>query len=75
MDVCIFLRLSSLSPTLNSIPSPQVYPKQGPLKGGTLLTVEGENLSIRFSDVKNMTVAGEPCVIEESGYRVSTRSV
>ena len=55
-------------------PNFQIYPKQGPLKGGTLLTVEGTDLSIRFSDVKNMTVDGTPCDIVESGYRVSTRS-
>ena len=37
--------------------------------------MEGTDLSIRFSDVQNMTVAGEQCDVVESGYRVSTRFV
>lgn len=55
-------------------PNPKVLsitPTGGPLKGGSMLTVKGENLGTRLADVKNpgaVTVAGLACEVTNYAY-------
>ena len=75
--VIIFPRFTQFvyySPDLpNLCTIPQIYPLNGPLQGGTLLTLEGVDLSIKYSDISNITVGGIICELQETGYKVSTQ--
>lgn len=47
----------------------QVSPVAGPLEGGTLVTIQGLNLGLSFSElVGNVEVAGVQCTPQEEGY-------
>ena len=48
----------------------------GPRQGGTLVTIEGENLGKSFEDVQSgVTIAGVPCAPEESLYEPAAKVV
>ena len=41
----------------------------GPLEGGTLVTIQGLNLGLSFSELEgNVEVAGVRCTPQEDGY-------
>ena len=63
--VCFYVKLTSVFL--------QVSPGSGPLEGGTLVTLDGVDLSIKYADVMNITVAGYACDVQPTLYRVSTR--
>uniref|UniRef100_A0A8C2WBL6 Plexin A2 n=1 Tax=Cyclopterus lumpus TaxID=8103 RepID=A0A8C2WBL6_CYCLU len=47
----------------------EVSPVAGPLEGGTLVTIQGLNLGLSFSELEgNVEVAGVQCVPQEEGY-------
>lgn len=47
----------------------QVSPVAGPLEGGTLVTIQGLNLGLSFSELEgNVEVAGVQCIPQEEGY-------
>lgn len=47
----------------------QVSPTAGPLEGGTLVTIQGLNLGLSFSELEgNVEVAGVQCTPHEEGY-------
>uniref|UniRef100_A0AAX7SFM5 Sema domain-containing protein n=1 Tax=Astatotilapia calliptera TaxID=8154 RepID=A0AAX7SFM5_ASTCA len=47
----------------------EVNPVAGPLEGGTLVTIQGLNLGLSFSElVGNVEVAGVQCTPQEEGY-------
>lgn len=47
----------------------QVSPVAGPLEGGTLVTIQGLNLGLSFSELEdNVEVAGVKCTPQEEGY-------
>uniref|UniRef100_A0A673B015 Plexin A2 n=1 Tax=Sphaeramia orbicularis TaxID=375764 RepID=A0A673B015_9TELE len=47
----------------------EVSPVAGPLEGGTLVTIQGLNLGLSFSELEgNVDVAGVPCTPQEEGY-------
>ncbi|XP_077386645.1 plexin-A2-like [Festucalex cinctus] len=47
----------------------EVSPVAGPLEGGTLVTIQGLNLGLSFSELEgNVHVAGVQCVPREEGY-------
>ncbi|XP_053386959.1 plexin-B-like [Mercenaria mercenaria] len=57
---CIYSKLSCLS----ICPAPiitKVIPKDGPVQGGTKLTLSGTNLGRNVSEVEGVTVAGRQC--------------
>ncbi|XP_029646553.2 plexin-A2 isoform X1 [Octopus sinensis] len=63
---------------MDSCPAPKitcVYPMSSPVRGGTNVTIEGQNLGIRFEDVKNVTLDGNACEPIKSQYKVSKRIV
>ncbi|XP_070557361.1 plexin-A4-like [Ptychodera flava] len=47
----------------------QVKPVAGPIEGGTTLTIRGYSLGKNESNVKQVSVAGIPCVPISSGYK------
>ena len=52
----------------------QFEPQKGPRQGGTMLTVEGENLGKRFEDIQGgITVAGVPCIPDEDLYEPTVK--
>ncbi|XP_038061354.1 plexin-B-like, partial [Patiria miniata] len=57
----------------------QVYPLFGPFEGNTLLTVSGTDIGLRYSDVREVTLGGEQCTLENyaysTGYSVSCRTL
>ncbi|XP_075039812.1 LOW QUALITY PROTEIN: plexin-D1 [Mixophyes fleayi] len=71
-------RLSS-EPSKNNCPSPEIRkiePINGPLLGGTLLTIQGRNLGSRFRDIDGNVSIGEiPCVPIMEKYLVSDEIV
>uniref|UniRef100_A0A8D3CNV9 Sema domain-containing protein n=1 Tax=Scophthalmus maximus TaxID=52904 RepID=A0A8D3CNV9_SCOMX len=47
----------------------EVSPVAGPLEGGTLVTIQGLNLGLSFSELEgNVEVAGVQCTPQEAGY-------
>uniref|UniRef100_A0A7N6BDZ6 Plexin-A2 n=1 Tax=Anabas testudineus TaxID=64144 RepID=A0A7N6BDZ6_ANATE len=47
----------------------EVSPVAGPLEGGTLVTIQGLNLGLSFSELQdNVEVAGVQCTPKEEGY-------
>uniref|UniRef100_A0A4W6D503 Plexin A2 n=1 Tax=Lates calcarifer TaxID=8187 RepID=A0A4W6D503_LATCA len=47
----------------------EVSPVAGPLEGGTLVTIQGLNLGLSFSELEgNVEVAGVQCTPQEEGY-------
>ncbi|KAG7454750.1 hypothetical protein MATL_G00263040 [Megalops atlanticus] len=59
-------------------PNPQIteiIPQFGPLKGGISVTIKGSNLGITKEDIKNISVAGVPCLHQLEKYSVSTSVV
>ncbi|XP_019712028.1 plexin-A2-like [Hippocampus comes] len=47
----------------------EVSPVSGPLEGGTLVTIQGLNLGLSFSELEgNVQVAGVQCIPQEEGY-------
>uniref|UniRef100_A0A7N8XWS6 Plexin-A2-like n=1 Tax=Mastacembelus armatus TaxID=205130 RepID=A0A7N8XWS6_9TELE len=47
----------------------EVSPVAGPLEGGTLVTIQGLNLGLSFSELQgNVEVAGVQCTPQEQGY-------
>uniref|UniRef100_A0A8D0CSP1 Plexin A2 n=1 Tax=Sander lucioperca TaxID=283035 RepID=A0A8D0CSP1_SANLU len=47
----------------------EVSPVAGPLEGGTLVTIQGLNLGLSFSELEgNVEVAGMQCIPQEEGY-------
>ena len=43
----------------------QFYPSTGPLKGGTQITIEGENLGKMFDDIRaGVMVANRKCITD-----------
>ncbi|KAG8012260.1 Plexin-B2, partial [Nibea albiflora] len=65
-------------PSNTECPDPQItniIPLFGPLLGGISITIRGSNLGIRKEDIKQITVAGQPCVHQEEKYSVSTSVV
>ena len=56
------------------VPSPphpvsQVSPVSGPTEGGTMVTIQGLNLGLSFSELQgNVEVAGVACTPQEEGY-------
>uniref|UniRef100_A0A0S7F233 PLXB2 n=1 Tax=Poeciliopsis prolifica TaxID=188132 RepID=A0A0S7F233_9TELE len=72
---CVFKKLCSDSQN-TECPNPQItniVPLFGPMKGGISITIHGSNLGIYKEDIKNITVAGEPCIHQAEKYSVSTR--
>ncbi|XP_062403466.1 plexin-B2b [Sardina pilchardus] len=74
---CIYKELCS---TDESLPCPnpkitEIIPQYGPLEGGIAVTIKGSNLGIHKEDIKNITVAGVPCVHLDQQYSVSTSVV
>ena len=54
----------------------QFEPQKGPRQGGTVLTIEGENLGRRFEDIHGgITVAGVPCTPDELRYEPAVKWV
>ncbi|CAB1427975.1 unnamed protein product [Pleuronectes platessa] len=50
-------------------PAGMVSPVAGPLEGGTLVTIQGLNLGLSFSELEgNVEVAGVKCTPQEDGY-------
>lgn len=48
-------------------------PENGPVTGGTTVTIQGENLGRALSDISSLTVAGVPCNLQS--YDVQTGTV
>jgi hypothetical protein len=42
----------------------QIAPRSGPSKGGTRLTIRGENLG-KFEDTITVDIDGVPCIVQE----------
>ena len=58
----------SLAPSLPYSMS-QVSPVSGPTEGGTMVTIQGLNLGLSFSELRgNVEVAGVACTPQEEGY-------
>ncbi|KAK3580172.1 hypothetical protein CHS0354_030288 [Potamilus streckersoni] len=53
---CMNQRMPCGPPEINS-----VEPKDGPLGGGTVITIEGKNFGIAANEINNITVAGIKC--------------
>ncbi|XP_043092553.1 plexin-B2-like [Puntigrus tetrazona] len=63
---------------LKHCPAPKItdiVPRYGPMKGQISVTIKGSNLGITKKDIKNIIVAGVPCVHQEEKYSVSTSVV
>ncbi|XP_034541546.1 plexin-B2b [Notolabrus celidotus] len=78
---CVYEKLcqqASEEPYNTECPDPQItdiIPRYGPLLGGISITIRGSNLGIQKSDIKSITVVGEPCIHQEEKYSVSTSVV
>ncbi|CAJ1056257.1 plexin-B2b [Xyrichtys novacula] len=78
---CVYEKLcqqASEDPYNVECPDPQItdiIPRYGPLRGGISITIRGSNLGIHKSDIKSITVVGEPCIHQEEKYSVSTSVV
>ncbi|KAJ8682893.1 hypothetical protein QAD02_018685 [Eretmocerus hayati] len=73
---CVY-RDSCLNSPFSECPKPRidmVRPLSGPVEGGTLVTIEGSNLGLRESDVRNKIFIGNAsCTLV--GYEISVRIV
>ena len=59
-----------------SIFRPQFSPRSGPARGGTLVTIVGDNLGKHVADIDNgVTVANGKCAVEDNPYEPSIQSV
>uniref|UniRef100_A0AAQ5XBS6 Sema domain-containing protein n=1 Tax=Amphiprion ocellaris TaxID=80972 RepID=A0AAQ5XBS6_AMPOC len=64
-------------PIRDQCPAPEIHkisPLRGPVKGGTLLTVQGRNLGRRAGAVK-VYIGDVPCTLQPERYTVSTELV
>uniref|UniRef100_A0A3Q3XR60 Sema domain-containing protein n=1 Tax=Mola mola TaxID=94237 RepID=A0A3Q3XR60_MOLML len=64
-------------PIINQCPAPEIHkilPLRGPVKGGTLLTVQGRNLGRRAGAV-NVSIGDVPCSLLSERYIVSVQLV
>uniref|UniRef100_F7ABT2 Sema domain-containing protein n=1 Tax=Ciona intestinalis TaxID=7719 RepID=F7ABT2_CIOIN len=60
--------------TIHQCGSPQitsVSPLSGPLEGGTILTIKGNNLASRVEQITSVMVGSIPCIVIESSYTAS----
>ncbi|XP_014842933.1 PREDICTED: plexin-B2 [Poecilia mexicana] len=74
---CVFKKLCSDSQN-TECPNPEItniVPLFGPMEGGISITIHGSNLGIYKEDIKNITVAGKPCIHQAEKYSVSTSVV
>uniref|UniRef100_A0A8C6LRJ8 Plexin A2 n=1 Tax=Nothobranchius furzeri TaxID=105023 RepID=A0A8C6LRJ8_NOTFU len=54
----------------------EVSPVAGPVEGGTLVTIQGLNLGLSFSELEgNVDVAGVSCTPQEDGYIIAEQIV
>ena len=68
--VCLFTRLIYI--LFIKVIYYQIQPNSGPKEGGTLLTIDGQNLGSHITQVLNaVTVAGSPCYVVANRYQVS----
>lgn len=45
-----------------------ISPRRGPEQGGTILTIEGSDLGVEFTDIARVTVNGADCDLIETDY-------
>ena len=48
-------------------------PPRGPVEGGTVITIEGKELGISFSDIERVLVGNVECQLVSSQYKPGTR--
>ena len=48
-------------------------PPRGPVEGGTVITIEGKELGISFSDIERVLVGDVECQLVSSEYKPGTR--
>ncbi|KAG1679056.1 Plexin-B [Nymphon striatum] len=76
-DSCNFDELCTDSKAFGICPRPRIdtiRPSNGPIEGGTLVTIEGSNLGTDFNEIKDHTFIGNiPC--DPIEYNVSVRIV
>ncbi|XP_078491167.1 plexin-A2 [Ciona intestinalis] len=65
---------TSPTTTIHQCGSPQitsVSPLSGPLEGGTILTIRGNNLASRVEQITSVMVGSIPCIVIENSYLAS----
>ena len=48
-------------------------PTSGPPQGGTIITISGTNLGVKFSDIVSITIGNRECTPIEESYTVGTQ--
>lgn len=76
LQLTVFYYCNILNDTDGSLaPPPQIHPLTGPREGGTLVTIEGENLGLQVKEITHVQVAGVRCNTVPSQYISAERSV